>query len=329
MIRQRLFFSMVSAAILGAGLYFWKSASPAIAAPQIHVARSTIDLGKVALTDDDFLFEYEIQNWGTAPLRIDGTILSCGCTKPELPTSDILPNESAQVRLRIDPEVAGEKRVSVTLLTNDPAHPRFTLRAQWVATNGITVTPPNLDFGTVEHGQSVSKVINVTRLNERVVVETAQGEPNSIQVQLNGDQLTVTVIPTPYPVTGTGAIRLSIQGNKTRPFLIPVTWHVDHPYQAFPESLFLGYAKPGSDVNGVIRVQNRNGINVAVEKWNWKEELAGAICEVTQDEGAQDQFTVDWTAPRETGLHRGILAVQMADHEILIPVSALVASPAN
>lgn len=310
--------------ILGGGMWLLKMSHQPIHVPLIHVGRASIDLGKVSLTDNDLVFDYRIENWGTAPLRIDGAVLSCGCTKPELPESDILPNRSAQVRLRIDPEAAGEKKVGVTLLTNDPLNPKYTLSASWVATNGISVHPSHLDFGNVISGESFSQTVKVTRLTDRVLIKAVVGVPDSLQAHMDGDQLTVTLVPAPYPISGTGVVRLSIEGRETHPFLIPVTWHVDHAYQAHPSSLFLGYTKPGSQLQGVISIQDRENRYVPVDRWKWREELQGAICETSQDDLGHSQLSVKWTASTIPGLHRGVVSVQVSDHEIQIPVSALV-----
>ena len=320
--------SIIGATLLGliVAAVKWRrvDADPPPAAPLIHVGTPSIDLGTVPLTDDHLHFEYKIDNWGQAPLRIEGTILSCGCTQPSIPQADILPNQSAPVHLKIDPEAAGEKRVSVTLITNDPANPRFTLFAQWVATNGISVDPPNLDFGDVEAGRSSSLPVKISKLDDRIRIASATGEPESLQATLTDGELTVALTPEAYPASGYGVVRLEIEGGHTRPLLIPVRWHVDHAYQAFPSSLFLGYAQPGDELVGVIGIKDRDSRNIAASHWEWKEELSGTHCETTQDEQGRDQFSVRWTAPEKPGLHRGVVTLTVADHTLLVPVSALV-----
>ncbi len=292
--------------------------------PLIHVDQPLIDLGSVPLTDDDLLFEYLIENWGRAPLRIEGSIQSCGCTTPELPPSEILPNQTAYVRLKIDPEAAAEKQVSVTLLTNDPVHPRFVLRAHWVTTNGLSVNPPHLDFGMVPAGQSQRLPIQMTVLDRRIQIASIASEPDTIQTDLVGDQLMVTIRPDAYPVSGYGVVRVSIAGGSKRPVLIPVRWQVDHAYQAYPHSLFLGYTQPGNELEGVVIIKDRDNRDVAASDWTWKEDLPGTHCEVTQDAQGRHQFSVRWTAPGTPGLHRGVILLQVSDHTLQVPVSGLV-----
>ena len=310
------------------GLWWRHTTDSPEAVPLLHVARPSVDLGTVPLTDDPLVFDYEVENWGQAPLRINGTILSCGCTKPEIPESDIAPNHSARVRLRIDPEAAGEKQVSVTLLTNDPLNPKYALRAHWITTTGISASPPNLDFGAVEAGRSTSLLVQITKMDERIRILSVTGEPETIQATLDGERLTVSLTPDSYPMSGTGVVRLSLKGGKTRPFLIPITWHVDHAYQAHPSSLFLGYTKPGEVLAGVVHIKDRESRDVAIDHWEWQEELPGARCEATQDSLGLDQFSVKWTAPTQPGLHRGVVMIQVAEYKIPIPISALVGTAA-
>ena len=324
MIQKALLGGISLVLVIAIGLSMRGRDSTELDVPLIHVKVSSIDAGTIPLTDDPLLFDYQIENWGKAPLRINGTVLSCGCTQPEIPQSEIAPNQSARVRLRIDPEAAGEKQVSVLLLTNDPVNPRYALKARWIATNGISADPPNLEFGTVEAGRSSSHVVKILKLDDRIQVNAVSGEPASVQAQLDGDQLTVTLVAEPYPINGQGLVRLMLAGAKTRPFLIPIRWHVDHAYQAHPSSLFLGYAKPGSDLTGSLSVKDREGRDVAVKSWEWQQALPGASCESNQDADGLAHFQVKWTAPSTAGMHRGVVAIRVAEHTLQVPVSALV-----
>ncbi|MCA8996348.1 MAG: DUF1573 domain-containing protein [Planctomycetaceae bacterium] len=295
---------------------------------QIHVRQQDLDLGETPLTGEPLLMEYEIENWGTAPLRIEGTILSCGCTRPEIPDSEILPDESALVRLRIQPEAAGEKTVRVTLVTNDPVHPRFPLTAHWIATNGITIDPTHASFGDVEPGEPIQQILRVSKQNKDVEIRSVAGEPAAVQAEMNGDELLVTLVPQPYPVQGRGTVRVAVDKQVGQPVLIPVTWHVNHAYEAHPTSLFLGFTKPAQTIQGQLSIRNQGGDAVLADSWEWREELSAAVCEATTDQQGEPQLTVRWEAPEEFGRHQGTLVVHVESHELLIPVSAFVGQAA-
>ncbi len=70
----------------------------------ISFSTELIDLGKLIKSGKSENFIYEIKNTGKEPLILYTVQVSCTCTKVDYPKKPIMPGESAELKVKYDPE---------------------------------------------------------------------------------------------------------------------------------------------------------------------------------------------------------------------------------
>lgn len=97
--------------------------------PRASVAVSVHDAGSIG-KGEKVSFDFVIQNEGDAELQILEVVPSCGCTVASFDKT-IAPGASGKVHAEVDTtSFLGPIAKSITVLTNDPANPRFQLTIQ-------------------------------------------------------------------------------------------------------------------------------------------------------------------------------------------------------
>jgi hypothetical protein len=97
------------------------SASSATAdKPVMKFEKDTHDFGKIK-QGDKVTYEFNFTNTGKTPLIIKDAIASCGCTKPEWPSTPIKPGENGVIKVTFNS--AGkmglqDKQITITANTN-------------------------------------------------------------------------------------------------------------------------------------------------------------------------------------------------------------------
>ncbi len=97
-------------------------------APVMKFEKETHDFGKI-LTGDKVTYDFKFTNNGKSPLIIKDAIASCGCTKPEWPTTPIKPGESGAIKVTfnsVGKMGLQDKQITITANTN-PAQNRVHL----------------------------------------------------------------------------------------------------------------------------------------------------------------------------------------------------------
>ena len=97
------------------------------AAPTIRFERTTHDFGAIPSNQkQDFSWAYH--NDGKAPLTIIAMTPSCGCTASVADPKSVPPGSSGALKITYDPAgQSGDVRKTLTVVTNDPTHPRTIL----------------------------------------------------------------------------------------------------------------------------------------------------------------------------------------------------------
>jgi hypothetical protein len=89
-------------------------------APVMKFEKETHDFGKIK-TGDKVTYDFKFTNNGKSPLIIKDAIASCGCTKPEWPTTPIKSGETGAIKVTFNS--AGkmglqDKQITITANTN-------------------------------------------------------------------------------------------------------------------------------------------------------------------------------------------------------------------
>src|ERR1700760_762256 len=96
------------------------SASVAANAPIIKFDKESFDFGKIK-QGDKVTYDFKFTNTGKSPLIIKDAIASCGCTKPEWPTTPIKPGESGAIKVTfnsVGKMGLQDKQITITANTN-------------------------------------------------------------------------------------------------------------------------------------------------------------------------------------------------------------------
>lgn len=95
-------------------------ATSATNAPGMKFEKETHDFGKIK-SGDKVTYAFKFTNTGKSPLIIKDAIATCGCTKPEWPTTPIAPGADGEIKVTFNS--AGkmglqDKQITVTANTN-------------------------------------------------------------------------------------------------------------------------------------------------------------------------------------------------------------------
>lgn len=106
---------------------------------------------------------FRFTNTGTGTLRIAATKGSCSCTVPAPSKREFEPGEQGEIRVIYDPKgKAGEQTQVVTITTNDPETPVFSLKIRAMVVPQVMVSPRVGHFGEVAKDQGAEIELTVT-----------------------------------------------------------------------------------------------------------------------------------------------------------------------
>ena len=125
---KKLFLAMLAASMLmacnnsnnGAVANNGSSASSTAERPIMKFDKDTHDFGKIK-AGDKVTYSFKFTNTGKSPLIIKDAIASCGCTKPEWPSTPIKPGENGEVKVTFNSTGKmglQDKMITITANTN-------------------------------------------------------------------------------------------------------------------------------------------------------------------------------------------------------------------
>lgn len=151
---------------------------------------------------------FTLENQGDQVLRIHRIRSSCGCTVPKIGKEILNPGETTEVTVRLDlAGRSGTQRQNITLSSNDPKQPAFTLSATGEALPSIRIEPRTLNFQQIEA---------TARPEGRIFLQSTTGKPfdlknvtsNNNRVELRvvaaADRMSAEIFVTPLPQKGEG-----------------------------------------------------------------------------------------------------------------------------
>lgn len=111
------------------------------AGPAIRFETLTHDLGTIAAGAKQ-AFSWPYRNGGLSVLEITATVPSCGCTASIAEPKSVPPGGLGALAVTYDPAgQSGDVRKTLTVVTNDPVHPRtiLTIRAKVISADSETL----------------------------------------------------------------------------------------------------------------------------------------------------------------------------------------------
>lgn len=154
------------------------------ATPKIGVTPSSLSFGSVMVGQNSSL-SLAVSNSGTTALTVNSITSSNGvfaATSPSTPFA-VQPGSSTAVTVRFSPTSTGLQSGNLTISSNDPASPQFTVGVSGTGTAlaapSITTSPSTLAFGSVTVGKPQSLTLTINN------VGTAALSVSSISVNNN------------------------------------------------------------------------------------------------------------------------------------------------
>ncbi|MEO0042786.1 MAG: hypothetical protein RL329_2234 [Bacteroidota bacterium] len=122
-------------------------------APVMTLEKNEVDYGTITAGSEPFRF-FKFKNTGKAPLVIQNAQASCGCTVPEYPKQPIMPNESAEIKVRYDTNRVGGFTKQITLTTNESTPTRVLTIKGTVLDKNTATAPAAAPTGHEGHGHN-------------------------------------------------------------------------------------------------------------------------------------------------------------------------------
>lgn len=120
---------LLCALLLGASAMMAAGKKDDKKASDIEFTTKTHDFGTIKEADGKAICEFEFRNTGNAPLVIISATASCGCTRPQYPTTPIKPGHKGKIKVSYNPaNRPGEFNKGITVRTNAPSLKKVTLR---------------------------------------------------------------------------------------------------------------------------------------------------------------------------------------------------------
>lgn len=186
-------------------------ASVALGAPNASVDRPVFDFGTVAQGKRvDHVFS--LKNKGDAVLTIGQVSTSCGCTVADVSTRTVAPGKSAEIRVSFNSaNFSGSVSKSITIQTNDPKAPTYSLIMKGKVFEEISVNPKQLNLGEIRIG---------TRKDTSLTVENSSKKPLTLtSIKSTMPQVLVKTKSTKVKAGGNAVISISVTPRKDDRFL--------------------------------------------------------------------------------------------------------------
>jgi hypothetical protein len=189
--------SGLTLAITTGGVSSCVSTEPASAPPKIAFRETTYDFGHAA-QGTKVTHTYAFHNGGNLDLSIDNLRTSCDCTVAAMSARIIPPGGDGTIEATFDTaHDSGHKTRTITVYSNDPAHPVTTLSLVGHVDAEVAAEPPALYVGHLRRGQAAP--------NE---VRLLAADPASLSA---ADSSTQVVAATLHNVAGGMRLRVAIK----------------------------------------------------------------------------------------------------------------------
>jgi uncharacterized protein (DUF58 family) len=144
-------------------------AAIAAAAPELAADQPVFDFGSVP-QGKKVEHNFVLRNRGNSPLTIRNTSTSCGCTAVNVSSPVIQPGKSGEIKAVFDSaNFAGAVVKTVTVESDDPKSPRYTLTIKGTVSEEVVITPRQLNFGKVKGGEVKEVSLSVENKGNRAL----------------------------------------------------------------------------------------------------------------------------------------------------------------
>ena len=298
-----------------------------------------------------------ISNRGSADLVLSSIGVSCTCTATSLERDRLRPGKSAVLTTRIRLGDSPEPReTTITVNSNDPFHPRATVRFQWRALNPLRADSESPPYYKINTGQTVvfqvglvsyglpmsgkcavkattdSPLLSVERVADGGHGETRPSGNMAIATErkIASFRARLKAGPDAGDYRQSVLFQVVCGGEEKARLVWPVAWSVRPTIELTPSRLWLGIHKAGERIEGGFRLSSTDGAPFRVLAVRMAE--AGSLVSACFERGPAVRHYVRVTArpAAVAGPWRTVVNVE-TDHPkarlLEIPASALLLGP--
>lgn len=195
------------------------AAAGAAASDPLEIPVDHRSLGVIREADGPVAVEFTIVNRGERPLRILDARANCGCTTPTYPRTEILPADSAKIRVEYDPAGRpGRFRKKVVINTNtEPARHTFTIEGSVIGSEETLSRHYPYELGAIRVKDRILTFGDVAdRASRGGYIEAYNVSPDTIQPWIDkvSPYLSVIVQPAEVPPGEQFIYSVVLQANK-------------------------------------------------------------------------------------------------------------------
>lgn len=235
--------------------------------PIIFFENQNFNFGKVYKGQKvEHIFKFE--NQGKSDLEISKVKSSCGCTAAILTNKIIPPGKTGEIKTTFSTgSYKGKVKKSITVKSNDPGSPNYTLTISGEIAEIISSKPKRMNFGSIYIGTQIDKTVTVTSDSSFKIKKLTSSPFLNVSIaEENENACTINVTSKGSHQVGrfSGAIFLETD-NKFQPKVtIPVFGEITGDITTYPKKLYYGNIKKGVERTQKVFVKfNKENIKLS------------------------------------------------------------------
>jgi hypothetical protein len=226
------------------------AADAAPGVPRIFCPEPRYDFGEVD-NEQKVQHDFVIMNVGTAPLEISRVRSSCGCTVAQLKEDEKIVPPGGETRVSATLSLshkAGPQSKPITIESNDPVNPNYTVELVGVAVAAIDFDPKIVSFGRIMDDNPLQKEITLKASKPDLTfavtnVEKVDLDPFTAEVQeVEAGKVYKILLKSNGPLPAGNLFgRLNVITDKPNynPIMIPVSAQIIGPLDIMPPQIQL------------------------------------------------------------------------------------------
>lgn len=296
--------------------------------PIIFFETPNFDFGKIFKGQKvEHIFKFE--NQGKIDLEISKVKSSCGCTATILKNKIIPPGKTGEIKTTFNSgSYKGKVTKSITVKSNDPKSPNYTLTISGEIAEIISTSPRRINFGSVYVGEKTDMTVTVTSDSNFRIKKITPSRPflNAAIVEENGNGYTINITSNGNREIGrfSGVINLETDNNIQPKVTIPFFGEIIGDITTYPKRIYYGNIKKGKErVQKVFVKLNKENIEILEIKVT-PNYLSAKIIENYKKNNAQFLIEVKLHENATIGKLNGLLEINTnskAQPYIKVPIS--------
>lgn len=257
---------------------------------------------------------YRFENRGKDILEIKKVKTSCGCTAVILTNDTIPPGETGKIKATFSSgSVNGNIKKSITVLSNDPATPKYRLTISGKIIKDLIINPEHIDFGSVSVNAESSKTVTIKSQTEpdfkiKKIIPSKPFIDAKIIEEENGEY-NIKVALKHNPVIGrfSGGIYLETNSQIQQKVNIPFFGEIEGDISTYPKKIYYGSVVKGKELSQKLYVKiNKSNIEIVKIK-TFPDYISARIVEKKESENPHYLIEVKLNSEAVTGNIGGVL----------------------